>query len=229
MEFVDESVSSVTPARENVLTTSQILKNLLSKIPNDINTDNADGLSDLCDSTMLMNINQKELEEELEKIKKKVQLYEERLKDKPMEFAGYKYLNRAENLGLKLNINLNNNELKNTDSTSFKQSEEVNHQKDELPLQESILNNPEPENEATLLKKNLYEKAMNGQIDQLDDLLDMPGADINMTWFSENLLMCAIRYNQERTAEYLIKKGIDVHFETELLVSFIFQMIKPQV
>jgi hypothetical protein len=31
--------------------------------------------------------------------------------------------------------------------------------------------------------------------------------------------MCAIRNNQEKMAEFLIKKGIDVNFETELIVS----------
>lgn len=48
----------------------------------------------------------------------------------------------------------------------------------------------------------------------------MPGADLNMTMFSENLLMSAIRNNQERMAEFLIYKGINVDFETELIVSF---------
>ncbi len=78
-----------------------------------------------------------------------------------------------------------------------------------------------------------------------ENYLDMPGVDLNMTYvtilrlffvfvriyhvdnlfykmfkkFSENLLMCAIRNNQEKMAEFLIKKGIDVNFEAELVVS----------
>jgi hypothetical protein len=37
--------------------------------------------------------------------------------------------------------------------------------------------------------------------------------------FSENLLMCAIRNKQEKMAEYLIVKGIDISYEVELFVS----------
>ena len=57
-----------------------------------------------------------------------------------------------------------------------------------------------------------------GDISQVEDLLDMPHADINMTWFSENLLMCAIRNRKEKMAEYLINRGVDVNYVVDLMV-----------
>ena len=45
----------------------------------------------------------------------------------------------------------------------------------------------------------LYDAVSSGNIDEVEDLIGMPECDINMTWFSENLLMCGnkleIRYN----------------------------------
>ena len=36
----------------------------------------------------------------------------------------------------------------------------------------------------------LYEAVSSGNLDEVEDLIGMPECDINMTWFSENLLMC---------------------------------------
>lgn len=49
----------------------------------------------------------------------------------------------------------------------------------------------------------------------MEYLLNEPEADLNMTWFSENLLMIAIRSGQEPMAEYLIAMGINVSHEIQ--------------
>ena len=36
----------------------------------------------------------------------------------------------------------------------------------------------------------LYDAVSNGNLDEVEELLGLPECDINMTWFSENLLMC---------------------------------------
>ncbi|CAF0896114.1 unnamed protein product [Brachionus calyciflorus] len=56
-----------------------------------------------------------------------------------------------------------------------------------------------------------------GDISKLDDLLSLPNIDINMTWYSENILMYAIRNRNENIAEFLIQKGIDFNYETKLM------------
>jgi len=36
----------------------------------------------------------------------------------------------------------------------------------------------------------LYDAVSNGNLDEVEELLGLPECDINMSWFSENLLMC---------------------------------------
>ena len=36
----------------------------------------------------------------------------------------------------------------------------------------------------------LYDAVSNGNVEEVEDLIGLPESDINMTWFSENLLMC---------------------------------------
>jgi hypothetical protein len=63
----------------------------------------------------------------------------------------------------------------------------------------------------------LFDAVARGDLVEIEDLLRWPNADINVTLFSENLLMCAIRNKQEKVAEYLINKGINVTYETNFI------------
>ncbi|RNA29521.1 histone -like [Brachionus plicatilis] len=66
-------------------------------------------------------------------------------------------------------------------------------------------------------KKTLFNLVKNGDLEKLDDLLSIPKVDINLLWFSENLLMHAIRHKNEKIAEYLIFKGINFDYEAKLM------------
>lgn len=68
-------------------------------------------------------------------------------------------------------------------------------------------------------QQKLHDAVAMGNIRKVEDLLDMPKMDINMTWYSENLLMTAIRNKQETMAEYLINRGIDVTYQAQFMVS----------
>jgi hypothetical protein len=92
----------------------------------------------------------------------------------------------------------------------------------------------------------LYDAVSSGNLDEVEDLIGMPECDINMTWFSENLLMCgnkleirnnffykriqksiyvfnkAIRNKNEKVAELLINNGIDVSYEVDFKVRIHF-------
>ncbi|KAK6995066.1 histone H3.v1 [Biomphalaria glabrata] len=58
-------------------------------------------------------------------------------------------------------------------------------------------------------KRDMYEAVKSGDIDWLEDCLDKRNSDINMTWFKENMLMTAIRNEQEEMAEFLLDNGVD--------------------
>ncbi|KAK3101092.1 hypothetical protein FSP39_000871, partial [Pinctada imbricata] len=65
--------------------------------------------------------------------------------------------------------------------------------------------------------QSMYNAIRNGEYVLFQDCLDKKNADINMTWYNENLLMAALRSNQIIMAEFLIDNGIDVNFTTTLL------------
>ncbi|GFS24751.1 hypothetical protein ElyMa_005165400, partial [Elysia marginata] len=65
---------------------------------------------------------------------------------------------------------------------------------------------------------DMHECVKSGDIDSLEDCLDLPGADMNMTWFRENLLMTAIRYDQKEMAEFLLDNGVDHTYSTSIVV-----------
>jgi hypothetical protein len=84
----------------------------------------------------------------------------------------------------------------------------------------------------------LHDAVVQGEIEEVETLLELSYADINMTWviilkyqififkfsffkYSENLLMSALRAKKEQMAEYLIFRGIDVSYEVDLIVRHI--------
>ncbi|OWF42794.1 uncharacterized protein LOC110460601 [Mizuhopecten yessoensis] len=76
----------------------------------------------------------------------------------------------------------------------------------------------EPETEMTEEeKKAMYNAVCEGDIATLQNCLDKPNADLNMTWFNENMLMVAMRTGQMRMAEFLIDIGIDINYEIDLI------------
>lgn len=105
---------------------------------------------------------------ELEKINQKIEVYDEYLKDKTLEFNGYNKIS---------------------------------------PNDKSI---------PSELKRKCVNAVMRGDINEVEFILESSDADINLTWFSENLLMVAIRAHKESMAEFLITKGINVSHEIEL-------------
>lgn len=81
------------------------------------------------------------------------------------------------------------------------------------------VNNEEEEEEETEMtaeeKEDMYNAVRNGDFLNLNNALDKKNADINMTWYKENLLMAAIRSGQTEMAEFLIDAGIDYNFKTK--------------
>ncbi|XP_013416160.1 uncharacterized protein LOC106177808 [Lingula anatina] len=75
----------------------------------------------------------------------------------------------------------------------------------------------EPEEMQYEEKEALYKAVCEGDIDEVEILLDKENADINMEWFSENLLVAAIRHGKEEMAEFLLDNGVDRNFETSRL------------
>ncbi|XP_074651194.1 uncharacterized protein LOC141905963 [Tubulanus polymorphus] len=63
-------------------------------------------------------------------------------------------------------------------------------------------------------KQMMYETVREGDVDQLEVIMDSPITDINTCWYGENMLMAAIRGRQEEMALYLIDNGINYSFET---------------
>ena len=90
---------------------------------------------------------------DLEYINKKIKKFEEKLKEKPVEFKGY-----------------SNNHENDPDDQS---------KKSEMP---------------THLKKTLYQAVCNGNIAEVEELLVMPSADINMTWVNYLLSFVKLKY-----------------------------------
>ncbi|CAI9724941.1 Hypothetical predicted protein [Octopus vulgaris] len=66
-------------------------------------------------------------------------------------------------------------------------------------------------------KKKIITIVCTGNIDGLEDIMDEPEFDINITWFQENLLMQAIRAEQMEMAEFLIDNGINYNFSKMVL------------
>ncbi|CAC5393651.1 unnamed protein product [Mytilus coruscus] len=74
----------------------------------------------------------------------------------------------------------------------------------------------EEETEMTIEEKeDMYNAARNGDFLTLHNSLDKKNADINMTWYKENLLMIAIRAGQTEMAEFLIDVGIDYNHKAK--------------
>ncbi|XP_064638846.1 uncharacterized protein LOC135494626 isoform X2 [Lineus longissimus] len=69
-------------------------------------------------------------------------------------------------------------------------------------------------------KQAMVDCVRRGDIEEFEELLDIPGAEINMVWFSENLLMTAVRWKREEMAMYLIDNGVNVLFETTRLQKY---------
>ncbi|KAL3852150.1 hypothetical protein ACJMK2_015828 [Sinanodonta woodiana] len=65
--------------------------------------------------------------------------------------------------------------------------------------------------------RDMYNAVKAGNIDCLEDCLDKRCSDINMTWYSENLLMAAIRAGQQEMAEFLLDNGVDYNYETSVI------------
>ncbi|XP_059157924.1 uncharacterized protein LOC131942208 [Physella acuta] len=66
-------------------------------------------------------------------------------------------------------------------------------------------------------KREMYQAVRCGDIDLLEDCLDRPNSDLNMTWFQENLLMAAIRHHQREMAEFLLDNGINHDYTTTIV------------
>ncbi|ELU03133.1 hypothetical protein CAPTEDRAFT_223022 [Capitella teleta] len=85
-------------------------------------------------------------------------------------------------------------------------------------VRQSDIEESESENEdhPEMDKRDIYHAVRKGNIEELDDLLDLPKADINMTWvglmYGENLLMIAIQHRQQEMAEFLIDNGVNWNF-----------------
>jgi hypothetical protein len=83
-----------------------------------------------CESSILFKIDQVELDNELERLKKKILRYELSIKDRPLEFVGYTNLRKteeklAENTDSRAS-NLNRNESDSKKSDSKKEDEPIN-------------------------------------------------------------------------------------------------------
>ncbi|XP_076100014.1 uncharacterized protein LOC143069322 [Mytilus galloprovincialis] len=79
--------------------------------------------------------------------------------------------------------------------------------------------NDESEEEETEMtkeeKEDMYNAVRNGDFLTLHNSLDKKNADINMTWYKENLLMVAIRAGQTAMAEFLIDVGINYNHKAK--------------
>ncbi|XP_033744478.1 uncharacterized protein LOC117330364 [Pecten maximus] len=76
----------------------------------------------------------------------------------------------------------------------------------------------EPETEMTEEEREaMYTAVCEGDTATYQNCLDKPNADINATWFNENMLMVAMRTGQMKMAEFLIDIGIDVNYEIDLI------------
>ncbi|XP_060084853.1 uncharacterized protein LOC132564194 [Ylistrum balloti] len=106
-----------------------------------------------------------------------------------------------------------------TKDTQGKANDEGNSDKDEEEKEdEQIEEDEEPETEMTEEEKEaMYTAVCNGDTAVYQNCLDKPNADINMTWFNENMLMVAMRTGQMLMAEFLIDIGIDVNYEIDLI------------
>ncbi|XP_050413417.1 uncharacterized protein LOC126827889 [Patella vulgata] len=76
----------------------------------------------------------------------------------------------------------------------------------------------EVDDEMTLEEKqSMYTAVKLGDIDRLEELLEKPNGDIKMIMYNENLIMTAIRNDQEEMAEFLLDNGADPNY-TLLLI-----------
>lgn len=90
--------------------------------------------------------------------------------------------------------------------------------KDEEEKEDEVEEEEEPETEMTEEEKEaMYTAVCEGDIAVYQNCLDKPNADINATWFNENMLMVAMRTGQMMMAEFLIDIGIDVNYEIDLI------------
>ncbi|CAD5115264.1 DgyrCDS4258 [Dimorphilus gyrociliatus] len=87
-------------------------------------------------------------------------------------------------------------------------------ERDISPIDSQTNLSQDDEEELTNNTKALFQAARCGNINEIDDLLDAPEADINVVWYQENLLMAAIRESQLEMCEFLIDNGIDYNFKT---------------
>ncbi|KAK6177400.1 hypothetical protein SNE40_015508 [Patella caerulea] len=68
----------------------------------------------------------------------------------------------------------------------------------------------EVDDEMTLEEKqSMYTAVKLGDIERLEELLEKPNGDIKMILYNENLIMTAIRNDQEEMAEFLLDNGAD--------------------
>lgn len=113
----------------------------------------------------------------------------------------------------------NNNLLKSprADVVKEEDEEDAEDMSDEDVEEEDVEEEEEEPEMTAEEKKDMHECVKSGDIDSLEDCLDLPGADINMTWFRENLLMTALRYNQKEMAEFLLDNGVDHTYSTSIV------------
>ncbi|KAK3578772.1 hypothetical protein CHS0354_035679 [Potamilus streckersoni] len=84
--------------------------------------------------------------------------------------------------------------------------------------EEYIAEDDEDRTEMSLSEmRDMYNAVKAGNIDCLEDCLDKRCSDINMTWYSENLLMAAIRAGQQEMAEFLLDNGVDYNYVTSVI------------
>ncbi|GFO44083.1 hypothetical protein PoB_007058800 [Plakobranchus ocellatus] len=103
------------------------------------------------------------------------------------------------------------------DPVKEEEEEDGEDMSDEGGEEEEVEEEEEDLEMTTEEKKDMHECVKSGDIDSLEDCLDLPHADINMTWFRENLLMTAIRYGQKEMAEFLLDNGVDHTYTTSIV------------
>ncbi|KAH3893375.1 uncharacterized protein LOC127859949 [Dreissena polymorpha] len=66
-------------------------------------------------------------------------------------------------------------------------------------------------------KTAIVQAVREGDVDLLETLLEKKNADINMTWYGENLLMVAIRSRQVEVGRFLVDNGVDRFYMHKLV------------
>ncbi|BFZ10514.1 hypothetical protein BsWGS_13553 [Bradybaena similaris] len=103
------------------------------------------------------------------------------------------------------------------ESLDEKKEEDVTDTSDEGEEEEYVEEEEVDREMTSEEKKAMYEAVKSGDTDTLEECLDHPNSDINMTWYKENLLMAAIRHGQEEVAEFLLDNGVDYTYSTGVM------------